>query len=107
MEVQKSQKGADDIIMKRKIYQQLLDWKEKMVMAYLSVGCAGCSPMMLSSLEHAVNTVADAMSSVTIERMFFFIVMSSLFPWCHLPQYHSHCGWPLYFLPEYGIAVAT
>ena len=29
MEVQKSQKGADDIIMKRKIYQQLLDWKEK------------------------------------------------------------------------------
>ena len=25
MEVQKSQKGADDIIMKRKIYQQLLD----------------------------------------------------------------------------------
>jgi len=26
MEVQKSQKGADDIIMKRKIYQQLLDW---------------------------------------------------------------------------------
>ena len=29
MEAQKSQKGADDIIMKRKIYQQLLDWKEK------------------------------------------------------------------------------
>ena len=29
MEVQKSQKGADDIIMKRKIYQQLLDWKGK------------------------------------------------------------------------------
>ena len=29
MEVQKSRKGADDIIMKRKIYQQLLDWKEK------------------------------------------------------------------------------
>ena len=29
MKVQKSQKGADDIIMKRKIYQQLLDWKEK------------------------------------------------------------------------------
>ena len=29
MEVRKSQKGADDIIMKRKIYQQLLDWKEK------------------------------------------------------------------------------
>ena len=27
MEVQKSQKGADDIIMKRKIYQQLLDCK--------------------------------------------------------------------------------
>ena len=26
---QKSQKGADGIIMKRKIYQQLLDWKEK------------------------------------------------------------------------------
>ena len=26
---QKSQKGANDIIMKRKIYQQLLDWKEK------------------------------------------------------------------------------
>ena len=26
---QKSQKGADIIIMKRKIYQQLLDWKEK------------------------------------------------------------------------------
>ena len=26
MEAQKSQKGADDIIMKRKIYQQLLDW---------------------------------------------------------------------------------
>ena len=29
MEAQKSQKGADDIIMKRKTYQQLLDWKEK------------------------------------------------------------------------------
>ena len=29
MGVQKSQKGADDIIMKRKIYQQLLDWKEQ------------------------------------------------------------------------------
>ena len=29
MEVRKSQKGADDIIMKRKIYQQLLDWKEQ------------------------------------------------------------------------------
>ena len=29
MEVRKSQKGADDIIMKRKIYQQLLGWKEK------------------------------------------------------------------------------
>ena len=29
MEVQKSQKGADDIIMKRKIYQKLLDWKGK------------------------------------------------------------------------------
>ena len=29
MTEQKSQKGADDIIMKRKIYQQLLDWKEK------------------------------------------------------------------------------
>ena len=29
MEAQKSQKGADGIIMKRKIYQQLLDWKEK------------------------------------------------------------------------------
>jgi len=27
MEVQKSQKGADDIIMKRKIYQKLLDWE--------------------------------------------------------------------------------
>lgn len=26
---QESQKGADTIIMKRKIYQQLLDWKEK------------------------------------------------------------------------------
>jgi len=26
---QKSQKGANDIVMKRKIYQQLLDWKEK------------------------------------------------------------------------------
>ena len=29
MEVRKSQKGADDIIMKRKIYQQLRDWKEQ------------------------------------------------------------------------------
>ena len=29
MEVQKSRKGTDDIIMKRKIYQQLLDWKGK------------------------------------------------------------------------------
>ncbi len=29
MEAKKSQKGADDIIMKRKIYQQLLDWKGK------------------------------------------------------------------------------
>ena len=29
MAEQKSQKGADGIIMKRKIYQQLLDWKEK------------------------------------------------------------------------------
>ena len=29
MAEQKSQKGANDIIMKRKIYQQLLDWKEK------------------------------------------------------------------------------
>ncbi len=35
MEVQKSQKGADDIIMKRKIYQQLLDWKEKPVYSSL------------------------------------------------------------------------
>ena len=26
---QKSQKGASDIVMKRKIYQQLLDWKGK------------------------------------------------------------------------------
>ena len=26
---QKSQKGASDIVMKRKIYQQLLDWKEQ------------------------------------------------------------------------------
>ena len=26
---QKTQKGANDIVMKRKIYQQLLDWKEK------------------------------------------------------------------------------
>ena len=26
---QKSQKGADGIFMKRKIYQKLLDWKEK------------------------------------------------------------------------------
>ena len=26
---QKSQKGASGIVMKRKIYQQLLDWKEK------------------------------------------------------------------------------
>ena len=25
----KSQKGADGIVMKRKIYQQLIDWKEK------------------------------------------------------------------------------
>lgn len=25
----KSQKGATDVTMKRKIYQQLLDWKEK------------------------------------------------------------------------------
>ena len=29
MAEQKSQKGANDIVMKRKIYQQLLDWKEK------------------------------------------------------------------------------
>ena len=29
MEVQKSQKGANGFIMRRKIYQQLLDWKEK------------------------------------------------------------------------------
>ena len=29
MAVRKSQKGADSIFMKRKIYQQLLDWKEK------------------------------------------------------------------------------
>ena len=29
MAVQKSQKGADGIVMKRKIYQQFLDWKEK------------------------------------------------------------------------------
>ena len=28
MIVQKSSKGAGDIVMKRKIYQQLLDWKE-------------------------------------------------------------------------------
>ena len=26
---QKSQKGAEGIVMKRKIYQQLLDWKEQ------------------------------------------------------------------------------
>ena len=26
---QKSQKGAESVIMKRKIYQQLIDWKEK------------------------------------------------------------------------------
>ena len=26
---QKSKKGADSIVMKRKIYQQLIDWKEK------------------------------------------------------------------------------
>ena len=26
---QKSQKGAEGIVMKRKIYQQLHDWKEK------------------------------------------------------------------------------
>ena len=29
MAEQKSQKGAKDVILKRKIYQQLLDWKEK------------------------------------------------------------------------------
>ena len=29
MAEKKSQKGADGIVMKRKIYQQLLDWKEK------------------------------------------------------------------------------
>ena len=29
MEGQKSQKGAKDFVMRRKIYQQLLDWKEK------------------------------------------------------------------------------
>ena len=29
MAEQKSQKGANSIIMKRKIYQQLLDWKKK------------------------------------------------------------------------------
>ena len=29
MTVQKSQKGANEIVLKRKIYQQLLDWKEK------------------------------------------------------------------------------
>lgn len=29
MEVQKSQKGANGFVMRRKIYQQLLDWKEK------------------------------------------------------------------------------
>ena len=26
---QRAQKGANDIVMKRKVYQQLLDWKEK------------------------------------------------------------------------------
>ena len=35
MAEQKSKKGANDIIMKRKIYQQLLDWKEKRNSAYL------------------------------------------------------------------------
>ena len=29
MEGQKSQKGAKSFVMRRKIYQQLLDWKEK------------------------------------------------------------------------------
>lgn len=29
MAEKKSQKGADGTVMKRKIYQQLLDWKEK------------------------------------------------------------------------------
>lgn len=29
MAYQKSQKGTNDIVMKRKIYQKLLDWKEK------------------------------------------------------------------------------
>jgi hypothetical protein len=29
MAEQKSQKGADSIVMKRKKYQQLLEWKEK------------------------------------------------------------------------------
>jgi predicted AAA+ superfamily ATPase len=29
MVIEKSQKGASTIVMKRKIYQQLLDWKEK------------------------------------------------------------------------------
>ena len=29
MVIEKSQKGASIIVMKRKIYQQLLDWKEK------------------------------------------------------------------------------
>ena len=29
MAVQKSQKGASAVAMKRKVYQQLLDWKEK------------------------------------------------------------------------------
>ena len=29
MEGRKSQKGANGFVMRRKIYQQLLDWKEK------------------------------------------------------------------------------
>ena len=29
MAEKKSQKGAEGVVMKRKIYQQLLDWKEK------------------------------------------------------------------------------
>ena len=29
MAEQKSQKGAKGIVLKRKVYQQLLDWKEK------------------------------------------------------------------------------
>ena len=68
MAEEKSQKGANSIIMKRKIYQQLLDWKDKVTSSHniRPLEVKSGKNYTLSSLTKCMKKFGEYMATPTV-----------------------------------------